>query len=52
MTEKFTQSSLNQTPEQAAKEYANKIRDLEKIAYNKGYMAGSKFATLSRGILK
>ena len=38
--EKFIQSSINQTKEQAAKEYANKIRDLEKIAYDKGYKAG------------
>ena len=38
--ETFIQSSLNRSKEQAAKEYANKIRDLEKIAYDKGYKAG------------
>ena len=40
--EQFIQSSLNQTPEEKAKAYADKIRDLEKIAYSKGYMAGLK----------
>ena len=40
MTEKFIQSSVNQTKEQAAKEYALKIMDLQKIAYDKGYKAG------------
>jgi len=42
MTEKFIQSNINQSKEQAAKEYALKIMDLQKIAYDKGYKAGYK----------
>ena len=38
--EQFIQSSVNQTKEQKAIEYAKKIKDLEKIAYDKGYKAG------------
>ena len=38
--EKLTQSSMNLTTAQKKAEYAKKIRDLEKIAYDKGYRAG------------
>jgi hypothetical protein len=40
--ENFIQSSLDQSPEEKAKAYKDKIREIEKIAYRKGYEAGLK----------